>query len=124
MATSKGEGARGWTLPRPGGAARLATLRPHVLASRGLRQRGSCVWGAGPARVGAGIQASPPRPGHLGPRSILGLKRTHPKAGITWKGWSQTTCHVLWMFTPKVTELTQKTRQRKSPNASKARRAL
>lgn len=66
----------------------------------------------------------PTSPGHLGPQSILGLERTHPKAGITWEGWSQTTCHVSWTFMPKVTELTQKTRQRKSPNASEARRPV
>lgn len=66
----------------------------------------------------------PTSPGHLGPQSILGLERTHPKAGITWEGWSQTTCHVSWTFMPKVTELTQKTRQRKSSNASEARRPV
>ena len=50
-------------------------------------------------RPGSGWSRNPGQlacPGHLGPQSILGLERTHPKEGITWKGWSQGTCHVLW----------------------------
>ena len=124
MATSKDAGARGWTLPKglegqPG--SRPPPPRP---ASRGPRQRGSCIRGAGPALGWSRNPGQPTSPGYLGPQSILGLERTHPKAGITWKGWSQTPCHALWTFMPKVTELTQKTCQRKSPNASEARRPV
>lgn len=108
---------------RPGGAAWLTTAAltsclPQSETARQLHPGGrpGPDWSWNPGQ--------PTSPGHLGPQSILGLERIHPKAGITWKGWSQTTCHVLWTLTPKVTELTQKTHQRKSPNTSEARRAV
>lgn len=97
---------------RPGGAAWLTTAAltsclPQSETARQLHLGGrrGPDWSRNPGQ--------PTSPGHLGPQSILGLERIHPKAGITWKGWSQTTCHVLRTLTPKVTELTQKTHQRK-----------